>query len=92
MTSDWQEKLEKQGITLFQHNHAFEFDLVDGRIAYDIYAELCPKMKFEMDCYWSANHGKVDPVEVMKRYRDRTILIHMKDGVLDPDIPQIPLG
>ena len=92
MTSVWQEKLEKQGITLFQHNHAFEFDLVDGRPAYDIYAELCPKMKFEIDCYWSANHGKADPVEVMKRYRERTILIHMKDGVLDPDIPLIPLG
>ncbi|MEI3000814.1 MAG: hypothetical protein V8T86_07925 [Victivallis sp.] len=92
MTTVWQEKLEKQGITLFQHNHAFEFDLVDGRPAYDIYAELCPKMKFEIDCYWSANHGKADPVEVMKRYRERTILIHMKDGVLDPDIPLIPLG
>ncbi len=65
MTTVWQEKLEKQGITLFQHNHAFEFDLVDGRPAYDIYAELCPKMKFEIDCYWSANHGKADPVEVM---------------------------
>ena len=53
---------------------------------------LCPKVKFELDCYWSANFGKVNPVEVMKRFRDRTILVHMKDGVLDPDIPMLPLG
>ena len=81
-TSKMQEFFARNGYTLFQHNHYWEFDRLDDRIKYDIYAELCPKMKFEMDCYWSANHGKVDPVEVMKRYRDRTILIHMKDGVL----------
>ncbi len=92
MVRDWQEKFEKANITLFQHNHAWEFNLVDGRIAYEIYAELVPKLMFEMDCYWSANYGKVDPVEVMRKFRNRTILIHMKDGVLDPDIPQLPLG
>ena len=38
MVRDWQEKFEKANITLFQHNHAWEFNLVDGRIAYEIYA------------------------------------------------------
>ena len=92
LTNAMQEKLEAAGITLFQHNHYWEFDMVGDRLAYDIYAELCPKVKFELDCYWSANFGKVNPVEVMKRFRDRTILVHMKDGVLDPDIPMLPLG
>ncbi len=92
LTNRMQEKLEAAGITLFQHNHFWEFNTIDGRLAYEIYAELCPKVKFQLDCYWSANHGKVDPVEVMKKFRDRTILIHMKDGVLDPDIPMLPLG
>lgn len=28
MVRDWQEKFEKANITLFQHNHAWEFNLV----------------------------------------------------------------
>jgi len=86
------DKLAKHKITLFQHNHAWEFDMVNGKLAYEIYAEMCPNVKFEMDCYWSANYGKVDPVAVMKQFRDRVILVHMKDGTFDGDIPMLPLG
>lgn len=92
LTSAMQQKFAENGITLFQHNHFWEFDRIDGRLKYEIYAELCPKVAFEIDSYWSANHGKENPVEIMKQFRDRTILIHMKDGVFDPDIPMLPLG
>ncbi len=87
-----QELAAKAGLTLFQHNHAWEFAKVDGRYAYDIYAELCPKVMFEIDAYWSANHGANDPVEMVKRFRDRCILMHVKDGTFRPEIPLLPLG
>lgn len=87
-----QELAEQNGLTLFQHNHAWEFAKVDGRYAYDLYVELCPKIKFELDAYWSANHGANDPAEMVGRFRDRCILMHVKDGTFRPEIPMLPLG
>lgn len=101
-----QAKLEENGYTLFQHNHYWEFERLDGRIKYEIFAELCPKVKFELDCFWSTNKGTEDPVEMLKKFADRTILLHMKDGIckqnavnggmvnglLDMKIDLLPLG
>ena len=81
-TSKMAEIVGKQGFTLFQHNHYWEFDRLDGRIKYDIYAELCPKVKFEIDSFWSTNFGAEDPVAMLKLFGDRVILLHMKDGSL----------
>lgn len=81
-TSRMQEVLEKAGLTLFQHNHAFEFERIDGKLKYEIYAELCPKVKFELDCFWSTNFGTEDAVEMLKKFASRTIMLHMKDGIL----------
>ena len=75
-----QEIFAKAGITLFQHNHAFEFERIDGRLKYEIYAELCPGVKFQIDAYWSNNFGANDPVEMMKLFAPRTVLVHLKDG------------
>ncbi len=105
-TSALQEAFAKQGLTLFQHNHYWEFERIDGRLKYDIYAELCPNVKYEIDCFWSTNKGTEDPVEMLRKFSDKTILIHMKDGVckqnaanagmkdglLDMKIDLLPLG
>jgi len=101
-----QAELERNGFTLFQHNHYWEFDRLDGRLKYDIYSELVPKMKFQIDCFWSTNKGTEDSVAILKKYADRTILLHMKDGIckqnaanggmvnglLDMKIDLLPLG
>lgn len=84
-TNAMQEIFAKAGITLFQHNHAFEFERIDGRLKYDIYAELCPDVKFQIDAYWSNNFGANDPVEMMKRFAPRTVLVHLKDGPFKQD-------
>lgn len=100
------EALAAQGITLFQHNHYWEFSRIDGKLKYEIYDELCPKMKYEIDCFWSTNKGTEDAVEMLKKFADKTILIHMKDGVckqqaanagmknglLDMKVDLLPLG
>ncbi len=105
-TNALQEAFAKQGLTLFQHNHYWEFERIDGKLKYEIFAELCPNVKYEIDCFWSTNKGTEDPVEMLKKFSDKTILIHMKDGVckqnaanagmkdglLDMKIDLLPLG
>ena len=80
------------GLTLFQHNHAWEFCMIDGRLAYDIYLEHCPDIKFEIDAYWSANHGANDPVAMTRKFRGRCIMLHIKDGIYMEGINMLPLG
>ena len=105
-TNAMQEALARQGITLFQHNHYWEFERIDGKLKYDIYAELCPNVKYQIDCFWSTNKGTEDPVAMLKKFADKCVSIHMKDGVckqntanggmvnglLDMKIDLLPLG
>ena len=100
------EVLKRNGFTLFQHNHDFEFQRLDGKLKYEIYRELCPNVKFEIDCFWSTNLGTEDPVEMLKKFAKDTILLHMKDGkckqsvdgnkmvngILDRKVELMPLG
>lgn len=100
------EIFNRNGFTLFQHNHYWEFERIDGRLKYDIYRELCPNVKYQMDCFWSTNKGQEDPVAMLKDFAKDTILMHMKDGqcrqqaggggmvngLLDMKIDLMPLG
>ena len=90
-----QEAFARQGVTLIQHNHFFEFDRIDGELKYSIYARLCPKVKFQLDAFWSSNFGKNDPVEMVKLFAPRMASLHLKDGnqatSLD-DLKLFPLG
>jgi sugar phosphate isomerase/epimerase len=88
-----QRKLAENGVTLFQHNHDFEFArLPDGRLAYEVYLELCPDVKLEIDTYWSANFGKEDPYEMLKKFNRRAVLLHIKDGDFAPDYTMPAVG
>ena len=81
-TTRMYEVLNRNGFELFQHNHWFEFARFNGRLAYEIYRDMIPAgVKFEMDCFWSTNYGQEDPVKILKEFGDRTILLHMKDGI-----------
>jgi sugar phosphate isomerase/epimerase len=86
------ERLRAAGLTLFLHNHYWEFDLIEGRLKYDVLAELAPKVAFEIDTYWAANFGAVDPAAVVKRHAKRAPLLHVKDGPLVKDQPMVAVG
>jgi len=100
------EKLKPAGITLFQHNHFWEFERIDGKLKYEIYRELCPEVKYQIDCFWSTNKGTENAVDMLNIFAKDTILMHMKDGVchqqasldgmksglLDMKIDLLPLG
>lgn len=86
------ETLLKAGLTLFLHNHWWEFEEVAGDLAFRHLAELCSDVKFEIDTYWAANFGKVDPVAIVAEYAGRAPLLHIKDGPLVKEEMQLPLG
>ncbi|RMD78895.1 MAG: sugar phosphate isomerase/epimerase [Lentisphaerae bacterium] len=86
------ETLSAAGITMTLHNHWWEFETIDGRLKYDILAELAPNIKFELDTYWAANFGANDSAEIVKRYADRCPLYHIKDGPFVKDEKLLPVG
>lgn len=68
------------GIRFQYHNHAFEFDTVDGQIPFDVMMkELDPKkVGIELDLYWTIFAGK-DPVKYFEAFPGRFEQWHIKD-------------
>lgn len=74
------EVCNKAGIKFAYHNHAFEFDVMDGKTPYDVLLEgTDPELvKFEMDLYWLKKAGK-DPLDYFEKYPGRFTMWHVKD-------------
>ncbi|MFD1849741.1 sugar phosphate isomerase/epimerase family protein [Oceanobacillus bengalensis] len=73
-------KVKQAGFEFGYHNHAFEFASFQGETGFDIlYENTDPDyMKMELDCYW-AEYAGYDTLEIIDRYGDRCVSIHMKD-------------
>jgi sugar phosphate isomerase/epimerase len=71
---------QKAGMTLAYHNHAFEFQPVEGQRPFDILMErLDPKLvRLELDVFWVSTAGQ-DPVVLLKLYPGWVALVHLKD-------------
>ena len=85
---------QKLGIQLAYHNHAFEFEpLEGGKSGYDIFVkEFEPNMKFELDVFWVVVGGK-NPVKLIKTLKGRVSQLHLKDlkkGMNLPNYGGIP--
>jgi sugar phosphate isomerase/epimerase len=74
--------LMPKGLRVGYHNHAWEFDKVDGRLAMDIFLEKAPSVFAQVDVYWAANFGAVDPAAYVAAHKDRIPVLHLKDGPL----------
>lgn len=76
----WGETARRNGIRFAYHNHAFEFDDMDGRLPYDVLLERTdPELvDFELDLYWTRAAGK-DPLKYFERFSGRFPLWHIKD-------------
>jgi sugar phosphate isomerase/epimerase len=70
----------KSGMMFGFHNHAREFESIEGKIMMDYMIEHTdPKLVcFELDVYWSQKGGQ-DPVEYLERYPGRFPVLHIKD-------------
>lgn len=73
-------KLESVGLELCYHNHAHEFTSYDGIYGLDIIYKgtSAESLKAEVDTYWVAYAG-LDPAQYLKKYTQRTPLVHIKD-------------
>ncbi len=87
------EQCEKSGIKLCYHNHAFEFDVFDGQVAFDVMMErLDPKLvNIELDHYWVKKAG-YDSSELFKKYPGRFPLWHVKDMNANGDFTEVGTG
>lgn len=74
------EVCKKNGIRFQYHNHAFEFDTVDGQIPFDVMLkELDPKnVGMEMDIFWVVAAGQ-DPIKYFTKHPGRFEQWHVKD-------------
>jgi sugar phosphate isomerase/epimerase len=86
------DELGRAGIGLFLHNHWWEYKRLGDRPAYHTFAELCPRVQFEIDTYWAANFGACDPAAEVARLRNRTPLLHIKDGPLEAKKAHVAVG
>lgn len=71
---------KKNGIRFAYHNHAYSFRAFTGMIPHDFLMDNTdPELvDYEMDIYWVVTGG-ADPVEYLKKYKNRFRLCHIKD-------------
>lgn len=69
-----------RGMRFYYHNHFQEFQRIGDETVYELVLENTDPalVQIEMDTYWMYRGGQ-DPLEWMRRYEDRVILIHQKD-------------
>ncbi|HVY22951.1 MAG TPA: sugar phosphate isomerase/epimerase [Steroidobacteraceae bacterium] len=93
------EKAKTRGIQFAYHNYCVEFHRVDNVVVYDELLRLThPEwVKIQLDIGWAVAAG-VSPLDLMHRYSQRIVSLHLKDlksrpGNAAPEsIPNVPLG
>jgi sugar phosphate isomerase/epimerase len=72
-------KARAAGLKFGYHPHNYEFRKLEGGRGFEVLMrELDPSVKLELDVYWAIEAGE-DPLALMRKYRDRLALIHIKD-------------
>ena len=74
------EKCNEAGISFGYHNHAHEFQKIEGETMYDFMLNNTDpeKVFFQMDVFWTVM-GQKSPVEYFNSYPGRFELLHIKD-------------
>lgn len=78
------QRARSHGLQLCYHNHAFEFEPMNGTTPLQIIMNNTdPKLvQLEMDIFWVTVGGH-NPVDLLKQYSGRVPLIHLKDKAKD---------
>lgn len=73
------------------HNHTAEFNKDGGKTYWDLFAErTLPEVVLQQDCGWTAAAG-LDPVELIKKYPNRTKVTHFKPTIVGNDTTKKPI-
>jgi sugar phosphate isomerase/epimerase len=79
-----------RGVDLLYHNHAVEFERLDGTTAFEYLVEATPGgLGFELDLGWAAAGG-ADPAALVADLGERTPVVHLTD--VDADGEPVPMG
>lgn len=72
-------KARAAGLKFGYHPHNYEYRALQGGRGFEVLMrELDPSVRLELDIYWAIEGGE-NPLHLMKKYRDRLALIHIKD-------------
>ena len=80
------------GLSYNLHNHYWEFEIVDGRLAIEWLLDECPDVTLELDLYWCTNFGAQTAAAMAAKFSDRVKLVHVKDGPMVKDEPMTAAG
>ena len=80
------------GLTFNLHNHYWEFEIVDGRLAIEWMLDECPEVTLELDTYWATNFAANKAADFVTKFRDKVKLMHVKDGPMVRDEPMTAAG
>ncbi len=74
------EEARKAGLRFAYHNHGYGLSEMEGQIPLQLlFDQTDPDLVFlEMDLFWTIA-GRANPVEYLKKYRNRYRLMHVKD-------------
>ncbi len=72
--------LKENGLSFCYHAHGFEFRPYNNETLFDFMAKNMNPVNanFEMDVFWIKHPGQ-DPVKLLKKYKGRFPLMHLKD-------------
>ena len=82
-------KLKENDLIFAYHNHAFEFEKIDGKYAFDIITErmASDNFKYILDTYWLAYAG-INPAEFIKERKGNIACVHLKDIKISENQPK----
>ena len=85
-------KINDAGLRFAYHNHAFEFDLLDGVLPYDYLLESFESLDFILDVYW-VKYAEQDYMKYIKLIGNKRMQnIHFKDMLTEPKGKICPCG
>jgi sugar phosphate isomerase/epimerase len=81
------EKAKSAGLRFCYHNHAFEFEPMEGTTPFQVMLDRTDKnlVGLEMDVFWVSVAGH-DPVELLGKLPGRVPLLHLKDKERDTPV------
>lgn len=87
------EKVKQAGMQFHYHNHAYEFEKIEGSTILELLLESTESrlVKAQFDVYW-IKRGGADPSAIIGQYADRCSLVHMKDLADDQAHSDVPVG
>jgi sugar phosphate isomerase/epimerase len=88
----WGRLVHNADMQLVFHNHNYEFKmLADGETGFDVLMKNTDSdlLKLELDLYWLTQAGQ-DPAAMMKKYRNRLVMIHLKDRAAGAPVNYAP--